>query len=302
MFECVKAVAQGFSHKAQGKPCHDFAGIVRKKGFAILSVADGHGGERYFRSEVGSRIAVEVAEGEFEKLLNDISKRQWLDEKINWEQTIKAFESNIVKEWQNKVEADFAYRPLSEEERVLAEKLGIEFDALQEGNSEREKICGVRFWNSEILKSYGSTLLSVLYILALGFSLSKKSFWIAIQIGDGLTFALDENGEEFLPIPEDKNLGFGLTTSLCSSDAAEHFCHSFGFSKLKAIVVCSDGVADSFAKEKFGSFVKDVLNNVNEQDGEKMQEELQEYFPKLSEKGSGNDLSLFGIFEINKKI
>ena len=61
-------------------------------------------------------------------------------------------------------------------------------------------------------------------------------------------------------------------------------------------------MADSFAKEKFGSFVKDVLNNVNEQGGEKVQEELQEYFPKLSEKGSGNDLSLFGIFEINKKI
>lgn len=302
MFECVNAVAQGFSHKAQGKPCQDFSGIVRKKNFAIISIADGHGGERYFRSEVGSRIAVEVAEVEFQKLLIDISKRHWLDGKINWEQTIKALESNIVKEWQNKVEADFAQRPLSEKEKILAEKLGIDFDALQGGNSEREKICGVRLRNPEILKCYGSTLLSALYIPALGFPLSKKSFWIAIQIGDGLTFALEENGEEFLPIPEDKNLGFGFTTSLCSSNAAEHFRHSFGFSKLKAIVVCSDGVADSFAKEKFGDFVKDILNNINEQGGKKVQEELQEYFPKLSEQGSGDDLSLSGIFEINKKI
>ena len=301
MIECIKAVAQGFSHKAQGKPCQDFAGIVRKKGFAILSVADGHGGERYFRSEAGARIAVEVAEAEFQKLLVDISKWQWLDEKINWEQTIKALESNIVKEWQNRVEADFANRPLSEEERNLAEKLGIDFAALQGENSEREKICGVQFRNSEILRCYGSTLLSALYIPALGFPLSKKSFWIAIQIGDGLTFALDENGGEFLPIPEDKNLGFGLTTSLCSSYAAEHFRHSFGFSKLKAIVVCSDGVADSFAKEKFGGFVKDILNNVNEQGGEKVQNELQAYFPKLSEQGSGDDLSFAGIFEVRRK-
>ena len=302
MIECIKAVAQGFSHKAQGKPCQDFAGIVRKKGFAILSVADGHGGERYFRSEAGSRLAVEVAEAEFQKLLVDISKRQWLEEKINWEQTIKALESNIVKEWQSKVEADFANRPLSEEERNLAEKLGIDFAALQGENSEREKICGVRFRNSEILRCYGSTLLSALYIPAWGFPLSKKSLWIAVQIGDGLTFALDESGGEFLPIPEDKDLGFGLTTSLCSSDAAEHFRHSFGFSKLKAIVVCSDGVADSFAKEKFGGFVRDILNNVNEQGGETVQKELQAYFPKLSEQGSDDDLSLAGIFEVNKKI
>lgn len=302
MIECIKAVAQGFSHKAQGRSCQDFAGIVRKKGFAIISVADGHGGERYFRSEVGSRLAVEVAESEFQKLLIDISKRQWLDGKIDWERTIKSLESNIVKEWQNKVEADFANRPLSEAERILAEKLGIDFDALQAENSEREKICGVRFRNPEILKCYGSTLLSALYIPSLGFPLSKKSFWIAMQIGDGLTFALDENGGEVLPIPEDMNLGFGLTTSLCSSNAAEHFRHSFGFSKLKAIVVCSDGVADSFAKEKFGDFVKDILKNVKEQGGEKVQKELQSYFPKLSEQGSGDDLSLAGIFEINKKI
>lgn len=61
-------------------------------------------------------------------------------------------------------------------------------------------------------------------------------------------------------------------------------------------------MADSFEKEKFGSFVKDVLNNVNEQGGEKVQEELQEYFPKLSEKGFGDDLSFAGIFDINKNI
>lgn len=301
MIGCVKAVSQGFSHKAQGKPCQDFASIVQKKGFAIISVADGHGGERYFRSECGSRIAVEVAEAEFQKLLIDISKRQWLDGKINWEQTIKAFESNIVKEWQNKVEADFANRPLSEEEKVLVEKLGINFDALSIENSEHEKICDVHFQNSEILKCYGSTLLSALYVPVLGFPLSKKSFWIAIQIGDGLTFALDESGMEFLPIPEDENLGFGFTTSLCSSNAAESFRHSFGFSKLKAIIVCSDGVADSFAKDKFGNFVKDILNNVNVQGIEKVQKELQEYFPKLSEQGSGDDLSLAGIFEMEKK-
>lgn len=301
MIECIKAISQGFSHKAQGKPCQDFADVVQKKGFAIISVADGHGGERYFRSEVGSRIAVEVAEAEFGKLLIDISKRQWLDGKINWEQTIKALESNIVKEWQNKVEEDFAKHPLSEDERILVEKYRIEFETFPRKNSEREKICDVKLRNSEILKCYGSTLLSTLYIPALGFPLSKKSFWIAIQIGDGLTFALDENGAAFFPIPEDENLGCGFTTSLCSSDAAEHFRHSFGFSKLKAVVVCSDGVADSFAKEKFADFVSGIWKNINKNGGENVQKELQDYFPKLSEQGSGDDLSLAGIFEMEKK-
>ena len=301
MIECVKAVTQGASHKAKGKPCQDFAGVVQKKGYAIISVADGHGGERYFRSGMGARIAVAVAESEFKKLLLDISRRQWLDGKINWEQTIKSLESNIVREWQNRVEADFKCQPLSEEEQILTEKFGINFDALPIEKSEREKICGVRLRNPEILKCYGSTLLSALYIPNLRFSLVKKSFWIAIQIGDGLTFALDESGGEFFPIAEDERLSFGVTTSLCSSNAAEDFRHSFGFSKLNAIVVCSDGVVDSFAKEKFAGFVKDICNNINKQECEKVQKELQEYFPTLSEQGSGDDLSLAGVFETNKK-
>ncbi|MCM1322218.1 MAG: protein phosphatase 2C domain-containing protein [Bacteroides sp.] len=300
MIECIKAQAQGFSHKAQGKPCQDAVSVVQKKDYSIISVADGHGGERYFRSGIGSRLAVEVAQAEFEKLFLAVS-RQLPGGKINWEKTLKSLESNIVKKWQDKVEEDFAAHPFSSEEHALAEKLEIDFCMAEKENCEREKICGIRFRNSEILKCYGSTLLCALYTPTLKFPNSKKSFWIALQIGDGLTFALDENGEEFLPIPDDEKLGFGVTTSICSSNAAENFRHAFGFSKLSTLVVCTDGVADSFAKEKFGAFVKDILHNMNEQGREKTQQGLQEYFPKLSEQGSGDDLSLAGIFEIKGK-
>lgn len=291
--------AQGFSHKAQGGLCQDAVRVMRKKGYVIISVADGHGGERYFRSGKGSQRAVELAEREFESLLVDISKRHFWDGKINWETTVKALENKIVKEWQNAVEQDFQTHQLNENEKELAERLRLKFDGISEEDKERDEICGVKSHNSEILKCYGSTLLSALYIPTLKIGRQTESFWIVIQIGDGLTFALDEDGRDFYPVPEDKSLGFGYTTSLCSSNAAGSFRHAFGFSRLRALVVCSDGVADSFAKDSFGDFIRKIRANIAEYGAEAVQKELEEFFPRLSERGSCDDVSMGGMFEVD---
>ena len=51
---------QGESHKSTEKPCQDCAYAESTDSLSMAIVSDGHGGERYFRSQFGSRFAVEI--------------------------------------------------------------------------------------------------------------------------------------------------------------------------------------------------------------------------------------------------
>lgn len=51
---------QGESHKATGKVCQDYAMCSTDNGIAVAVLSDGHGGSRYFRSDVGSKTIKEL--------------------------------------------------------------------------------------------------------------------------------------------------------------------------------------------------------------------------------------------------
>ena len=53
--------AKGSSHIASNKPCQDNGAYYQKDGVCIAIVCDGHGGESYVRSDVGSKLAAEIA-------------------------------------------------------------------------------------------------------------------------------------------------------------------------------------------------------------------------------------------------
>ena len=51
---------QGESHIAAGKVCQDYSlSAISEDNDGIAIVCDGHGGRRYFRSDVGAKIAAE---------------------------------------------------------------------------------------------------------------------------------------------------------------------------------------------------------------------------------------------------
>ena len=62
---------QGESHKATGKVCQDYAmcSCSSDKGIAVAVLSDGHGGSRYFRSDIGSKMIVECT---FKKVMEFI--------------------------------------------------------------------------------------------------------------------------------------------------------------------------------------------------------------------------------------
>ena len=296
---CVSKV--GASHLRDGKPLQDSAKVLLKKGSAVFSVADGPGGERYFRSDVGSRLAVEIAEKRFFVLLRKIAGLSGRQGAINWKATISALEQNIVVDWKDAVQKHFDENPFSDEEKQLCTSLKIPLEHFNlDRESEENAVASApkeRTAKNAIEKLYGTTLISCLYIPSLPLTETEKSsLWIAIQIGDGTCLAKKAGGEIFCPIEENKNLGFGMTTSLCSSNAAKDFRHNYGFEKLDFICACTDGVQDSFTPDGLRHFVQDIHDNIKTYGAERERQELEDFFPRLSEQGSGDDVSLAGIF------
>lgn len=175
--------------------------------------------------------------------------------------------------WKEAVIKHYIENPLSKEETELLESLNITLP-LQE---------------DDIATLYGSTLLAAVYIEYL-------NFWFSIQIGDGKCAVIKKDNTVEFPVElENDKLGFGVTTSLCNKDVANEFRFAYGFEKINGITVMSDGLADSFDSEKLPSFLLNINDNIII-DSEKTSNELKEFMPKLSEQGSGDDISVAGIF------
>jgi hypothetical protein len=141
--------------------------------------------------------------------------------------------------------------------------------------------------------AYGSTLIGA----ALG-----ETFWFVIQIGDGECVVLTRDGKAEIGISDkDKRLAFGRTTSLCNADALESFKHNCG-RIIAGITVASDGVTDSFIRndreDKSTDFNLKLLETfVKFPDA--AEQELREFLPKLSAKGSKDDVALAGVFDLD---
>ncbi|MDR2951826.1 MAG: protein phosphatase 2C domain-containing protein [Treponema sp.] len=283
--------AQGMSHLEKGTPCQDActAQLSKNLTVGVACVADGHGGNKYFRSDKGSKMAVQVAEKALfdfcgtiarEKkaffITNSSNKYTKKDDILS---KLKQLEGNIIYQWRNAVLDDINANPFTEAEKEFcnSNKISLEED--------HEKMMFV----------YGTTLLA---------GLVSDSFWYVIQIGDGLCVVLENEESIITPIKEDERLAFGRTTSLCENDAIKNFRESFGFSRIIGLTVATDGIADSFEPGKFLRFNKELYDNFTTIP-EKAKTELEAFLPELSERGSRDDVSIAGIFRAigeNKRV
>lgn len=116
------ASARGSSHERTGSPNQDAIGWLPLDGGAsLLVVADGHGGPRYIRSSVGSKIAVAVAQTEAAAFV----ARHLDDEGPELQRAIQhELVPAIVESWALAVRADQADNPLPEGGRDDLEAYG----------------------------------------------------------------------------------------------------------------------------------------------------------------------------------
>ena len=319
---------QGESHKSSDKPCQDFAYAESSSEFSIAVVCDGHGGERYFRSQIGSQIAVEVTQNAVKGFLSELDNSSFklkkgaplfkgtrfstyiadnpISEQIDKQehQALIWLFSYIICEWNNRIAMD-ASRGLTEwEQSHVEQKYKDEFLAKQQDP------------NATYEKTYGCTLMAFI---------QTKDFWIAFQIGDGkMVFFDTPNGTLNCsqPIPWDERCFLNRTTSICDSNAIERFryCYQGDGHFPLAVFLGSDGLDDSYGDgEKLYNFYIEVLKlYIKKLDNKKSKNKegidsfeiakketekaLKRDLPMISKIGSKDDMSVASIINIDNPV
>ena len=264
--------AQGASHIKKNKECQDASESYFDEKMAIAIVCDGHGGDDYMRSAVGSTLAAAVAKKNIINFLNAITKEQFWAKPEN---NMKNLEASIINGWNEAIYMHFAQNPFTE-----AELSGISEKARKKYTQD------VR-----IESAYGTTMIAVAM---------TKEFWFGIHIGDGKCVAVNPEGKFVQPIPWDPKCFLNATNSICDSDALERFRHFYSEKLPAAVFVGSDGIDDCFSNnEQLHNLYKTILYSFGTSEFENAKNDLRDYLPRLSAKGSGDDVSIAAMFDFD---
>ena len=249
---CFDRRCQGESHKATDKPCQDYSFCSQMATHTIAIISDGHGGTRYYRSEVGSRLLTEVTARCLTEFAEGIPQESFSGKPFStvavgdtMPPELQQLFGAIVVGWRNAVMEHAGQHPLTETEQAIA---------VPQDEHEWEK-------------TYGCTLIA---------ALRTPSYWLAFQVGDGKCVAINtspydrsqqpddqwelahidvaqERGLRISqPIPWDDRCFLNKTTSICDTDALSRFrcCYGGIDTAPVAIFLGSDGIDDSFGEEE----------------------------------------------------
>jgi len=264
--------AQGASHIKKNKECQDASSSYQDENCAIAIVCDGHGGDDYVRSAIGSKIGCAVAEKNIKNFFNGVDKETFFSSP---EKLLKNLEASIINGWNEAIVTYHSTNPFREEElSVVSEK------------ARKKYVDDGKIWSA-----YGTTMIAVAM---------NHDYWFGIHIGDGKCVAINPEGVFKQPIPWDPKCFLNATTSICDSDAIERFRHFYSEKLPAAVFVGSDGIDDCFSNnEQLHNLYKTVLYSFATTDFEEAYEGLAEYLPRLSAKGSGDDVSVAALLDLD---
>lgn len=272
----------GHLHVLKNIPCQDYSLHYQEEDFSIFVVADGHGNPACCRSAFGSKTACELAMEHSKIFVTEMQKiwgshpeeRNKFSLEKHQKARIRTLTDSILSKWQQIVLSELEENPLTEAE-------------LSQCNSHR----ATYETGEKLTHIYGTTLITAIYF---------QSFLVLFQQGDGQCNIFFENQEIAQPIPWDERCHENVTTSLCDGDAATSFRFCVLQLEKTPVIGCflaSDGVEDSFRSvEGNYMFYKQLLLHSAEDNDRDFEAYLSEYFPKFSETGSGDDISVAGFF------
>ena len=272
-FDCR---CQGESHKATDKLCQDYSFSETTTDHTIAIISDGHGGARYYRSDVGSRLLSEVTSRCLTEFAKGVPKSTFAGKPYTtvgigdmMPGVLQQLFGAIVVGWRNAVMEHAGQHPLTETEQAIAVP-----------HDEHE-------WE----KTYGCTLIA---------TICTSSYWLAFQVGDGKCVALQTDGTPFEPIPWDDRCFLNKTTSICDTDALSRFRCCYGGKETNpvAIFLGSDGIDDSFGEEEnLYNFYVQLAKGFVRDGYEATVSDLERTLPVLSRRGSQDDMSVSGIYD-----
>ena len=183
----IGASAEGSAHPPDRRVNQDaWRAEVGQGGDLVVAVADGHGDRRHFRSERGSRIAVDVACGHgLRWAAAGGPDREDLEESVR--------DGLLAPLWQDWVRA-------------------ANDDVADDPFTDREQRC--RAPSDGPLIAYGTTLLM---------GVAVAGGVVLAQIGDGDVVAVATDGTASTPVPNDPLLDGRRTTSMCQPNALDSF-------------------------------------------------------------------------------
>ena len=256
--EIYNKSVEGASHIEKGRPCQDYSISQSFEKGSIVVVSDGHGGETYVRSQVGSKLACEIAVEETKYFVStnyDVLKSKGIkpieyspDSREVQDPLFNTLFTSIHNKWYNAIVEDSKRETFTEEENL---KLG----------------------KADIKKAYGCTLIV---------AVKTKDFTFLYQLGDGRIFTITPYIRRWQqPVPWDSKCEDNITTSLCNNNPIERFRYYLNSSENQpfAIFLCSDGIEDCFEGQHNAMF-----------ESEKMEVEYTEIMSEFFQKENFDDL------------
>lgn len=292
---CFDSHCQGESHKATDKPCQDYSySHIDENGLAIAVVCDGHGGKRYFRSDVGARFATEIIANNVKEFVNNIDESLIVGQPFTQHAAVQteidnhdfhkerpintAFRqlfASIISQWQQRIEHHATKTPLTEKEITqVEEQYRKEFQS-----------------GYKLEKIYGCTLMA--YV-------STPKYWFAFHLGDGKMISFDNDAKWQEPVLWDERCFLNKTTSICDSDALNEFRYTYqGDGNFPvAVFLGSDGMDDSFGEEtNLVNFYVKVAKSLVTEGQEITFADIQSTLPVLSKRGSQDDMSIACVYD-----
>lgn len=298
---------QGESHKSNDKPCQDCAYAESTDGLSMAIVCDGHGGERYFRSQYGAQFAMEITKNAIREFVDNIADSTFTDSEgksvfdgapftdysaataTNAQIDCRAHKSlmwlfsSIISQWNAKIAEHARQTDLTDWEKNNVEEKYREEFLLKRENDE-----------ATFEKTYGCTLMA--YV-------QTPNYWFAFHLGDGKCVSMRVADDRLVceqPIPWDERCFLNKTTSLCDSNALEEFryCYQGDGHFPLAVFLGSDGMDDSYGDgNNLYNFYIQLFKIVIRNGHERAHKELVKSLPVISKRGSKDDMSVACVYD-----
>jgi serine/threonine protein phosphatase PrpC len=289
-WRCLGESVRGASHVRSGLPNQDAIRWFPESGIGlplILAVSDGHGSAKSFRSDRGSRFAVETAIKVIQEFFLS-SQSSDINFSALKDAAQRLLPPRLVNEWRKAVNKDLG---LSENDE---EKLTNKPNFTDEEKQILVDKDGEAAWQAvenNYFLAYGATVLAVLV---------TEFFIVYIQLGDGDILEVDSKGNTTRPLERDPNLIANETTSLCMNKAWNEFqvhikLYPQGTPKEipALILVSTDGYSNSFSTDEgFFKIGQDYRQMFKSNLTEEVRQKLEGFLQETSEKGSGDDITL----------
>ncbi len=267
----LSASTRGNIHESKGQQNQDAVRITAGPfGSVILALSDGHGGAHSFRSDRGSRLAVECATRLLGKFLLKLGPEVPLS--CLRHQMQHAWTHQVVLAWRHAVRADVLANPFSP----------LDFapfpDPMPATPPNAE-------WAYNAYLAYGATLL----VAAL-----TRDHVILAQLGDGDILTVTNGGGVRRPLERQHEFYQEQSASLCTHGAPHEF--EVAVLPLRAlrpalVMLSSDGYANCFGNDEgFFKVGSDLLHYARDRGSHFLAEHLGAWLHDSSRDGSGDDI------------